>query len=127
MMYCNVMKGLPFFEERRYHIIELLEFHFRKGKPRTGFTSDLFIFLLSIRCLIKTFFERTPGTLLTAITDIGRFGELRANIFFVRDAGGSTPAASPARFVIRVGAVLAKLLQGTLMQESNTAVVERSA
>ena len=110
MMYCNVMKGLPFFEERRYHIIELLKFHFRKGKPRTGFTSDLFIFLLSIRCLVKTFFERTPGTLLTAITDIGRFGKLRANIFFVRDAGGSTPAASPTRFVIRVGAVLAKLL-----------------
>ena len=75
MMYRNVMKGLPFFEERRYHIIELLKFRFRKGKPRTGFTSDLFIFLLSIRCLVKTFFERTPSTLLTAITDIGRFGE----------------------------------------------------
>ena len=73
MMYCNVMKGLPFFEERRYHIIELLKFHFRKGKPRTGFPSDLFIFLLSIRCFIKMFFQRASGTLLTAIADIGRF------------------------------------------------------
>lgn len=126
-MYRNVMKGLPFFEERRYHIIELLKFRFRKGKPRTGFTSDLFIFLLSIRCLIKTFFERTPGTLLTAITDIGRFGELRANIFFVRNTGGSTLAAGSAQFIIRVEAMLIKLLDRTLMQKGDTAVVKRSA
>ena len=44
----NVMKGLLFFEERRRHIIVLLKFCFGKGKAGTGFTSDLFVFLLSI-------------------------------------------------------------------------------
>ena len=86
MMYRNVMKRLPFFEERRCHIIELLKFRFRKSEPRTGFTSDLFVFLLSIRGLVNALFERTPGTLLTAIADIRRFDELRANILFIRDA-----------------------------------------
>ena len=127
MMYRNVMKGLPFFEERRYHIIELLKFRFRKGKPRTGFTSDLFIFLLSIRCLVKTFFQRAPRALLTAIADIRRLGKFRANIFFISDAGRSTLATCPAKLVIRVGATQTKFLERTLMKEGSTAVVERSA
>ena len=67
------MKGLTFFEERRHHIIELFKFCFGKGKAGAGFTSDLFIFLLSIRCFIKMFLQRASGTLLTAIADIGRF------------------------------------------------------
>lgn len=54
-------------------------------------------------------------------------GKLWTAIFFVRDAGESTPAACPAEFVMRVGAVLTKLLDRTLMQEGGAAVVERSA
>ena len=127
MMYCNVMKRLSSFDERRDHIIELLKFCFRKGKSRTGFTSNLFVFLLSKRCLVKMFLQRASGPLLAAVADIGRFGELRTNIFFVRKARGSTLATSPAEFVIGVGAMLTKLMKGTLMQEGDTAVVERSA
>jgi hypothetical protein len=67
------MKRRGFFEERRHHIIKLLKFCFGKGKAGTGFTSDLFVFLLSIRCLVKMFLQRASGTLLTTIADIGRF------------------------------------------------------
>ena len=45
----DVMQGLTFYEKGRYHIIKLLPLCFRKRKTGSGFASDLFVFLLSIR------------------------------------------------------------------------------
>lgn len=69
----DMVQGLPFYEEWGHHIVELLQLQFRKSKPGTGFGSDLFVFLLSIGCPVKAFFQRAPGTLLAAIADVGRF------------------------------------------------------
>ena len=87
----------------------------------------MFVFFLCIRCLVKTFFQRASSALLTAIADIGRLGKLRANIFFISEAGRSTLATCPAKLVIRVGATQTKFLERTLMKEGGTAVIERSA
>lgn len=79
MMDRDMVQGLSFFKEGRQHIVELLSFRLGKGKTGTGFTSDLFVFLLGIRCSIKMFFQRTPGTLLAAIANIWgveSFGQL---------------------------------------------------
>ena len=50
-----------------------------------------------------------------------------SNIFFIRDAGGNTFAAGPAKFIVRVGAGMAKFLERALMEEGDPIVIERSA
>ena len=100
MMDVDVMQGLTFYEKGRYHIIKLLPLCFRKRKTGSGFASDLFVFLLSIRRFIKALFQGASGTLLTGIADIGRLRKFRAGIFFVRDTGGRASAACPAGFVV---------------------------
>ena len=79
---------------------------------------------MGIRSFVKAFFQGTFAALLTAIADIGRFLKLRAKIFFIGNAGGITFATCPAEPGIRGGTVVTDLLDRTLMQESQTAVVE---
>ena len=88
-----MVKGLPLYEKRRHHIVELFEFCFRKSKTRTGLASEQLVFFLCVRGFVKAFFQRASGTLLAAVTDIGRFRKVRTDILFIRDAGGSTFAA----------------------------------
>ena len=127
MMKSNVMKGLSLFEKRRHHIIKLFKFSLGESETGTGFASDLFVFLLCKGSFIKLFFQRAFGALRTAVADIGRFGKFRANIFFIRITRGKASAAGPTVSVMRGGTVLTNFMNGTLMKESQTAVVERTA
>ena len=76
---------------------------------------------------IKLFFQRAFGALRTAVADIGRFGKFRANVFFIRITRGKASAAGLTVSVMRGGTVLTNFMNGTLMKESQTAVVERTA
>lgn len=84
MVYRDMVKGLSLYEKRRHHIVELFEFRFGKSETGPGFASEQLVFFLGVIGYVKAFFQRTPGTLLTAVADVGRFGKVKANIFFIR-------------------------------------------
>lgn len=62
-----------------------------------------------------------------AITNIRRFGKHRANKPLIKDTGRRTFATGPAEPVFTGGTILAYGLGGTLMLESQEAVIEGSA
>ena len=70
------------------------------------------------------FFQRAFAALLAAIADIRWSGKVWAKIFFIRNTGGSAAATSPTKPVGRIRTVMAEFPDRTLMQESETAVVE---
>lgn len=62
-----------------------------------------------------------------AITDIRRFGKFRANIPFIKNTGGRTFAAGPAKPVFERAAFQTYFLSGALMLKGLEAIIEGSA